>query len=87
VRHSRLSAKPHRKYRLKYFDIQPAGYPLSFGIDAPTEQQARSKFLAKMKKEFSWTPQEWKEFREHDARLAEVRRYVTPYERAHHLAK
>jgi hypothetical protein len=40
-----------------------------------------------MKKEFSWTPQEWKEFREHDARLAEVRRYVTPYERAHHLAK
>jgi len=76
---SRLSRK-HPHFVRKYFDVTPEGYPFTVRVVARTKRHARRLFKTQMKRQFSWTPQEWKEFVEHEVRLAGVSRHYSPWE-------
>jgi hypothetical protein len=88
VKHSRLSRKsvPMRKVRqkryyvTKYFEITPADFPVTWRIVGRTKHDAKRKFHAYIKNQFEWTDQSWKEFEEHNLRLATVERWLSPEE-------
>jgi hypothetical protein len=80
MKRSRLSRK-HPHYVTKYFDVTPHSYPFTVRVIARTKRHARRLFKTLMKKDYEWTPQEWKEFVEHNYRLGKVERFVSPKER------
>lgn len=82
---SRKSSKPlrfqkKRHYVTKYFDITPAGFPMSWRVIARTEADAKKVFKSLMLKHFKWSKQSWKEFSERELRLAKVERWLSPVE-------
>lgn len=80
MKRSRLSRK-HPHYITKYFDVTPNRFPFTVRVIARTKHQARRLLKSLMKKEYKWTPQEWKEFVQHKLRLGKVERFVSPEER------
>jgi len=82
---SRKSSKPlrfqkKRHYVTKYFDVTPAGFPMSWRVIARTGADAKEVFKALMRKHFKWSAQSWKEFSERELRLAKVERWISPVE-------
>lgn len=76
MRRSRL-ARRHPHYVNKYFDVTPHDYPFSVRVIARTKRHARRLLKTFLKRDYEWTPQEWKEFLEHNLRLGKVERVVS----------
>ena len=64
----------------KYYDVSPKDAGLTWRVIARTKEGAIKKFTKMLHREYSWRPKVWEEFRDHNIRLADVKRWLSPAE-------
>ena len=70
--------KPY--YVTKYYDITPKDMPVTWRVIARTKTHAIQKFMKMLHDKYQWRPQVWDEFKDHNIRLASIKRWKSPIE-------
>lgn len=76
--HTRRRKKPY--YVTKYYDIKPKGMDLTWRVIARTKEHAKKVLEKRLRDNYQWRPQVWKEFKASALRLATVKRWLSPEE-------